>query len=747
MFSVCALLLTVLSGSLNVFVTEGVTRQRRTYYNYGEETVRPKYDATVEDTASDFDKSAFKDTKINPTEISKNKSYAHVAAALKRNIRKKIKPCDNFYKHSCGLYLKTKTLPEDKTQISVFTKVADYLQDQLRALVKDLPAPRVPKAYWHGKILFSSCMERRKIDERGVQHVLDFMPKFGGWPLFEGDKWNEKFFDVSDTIVEFARYGFPVNTLFTLGVGTDFKDSTKRMIHADQPSLGLSREYLIKGMGDPLVTAYYEYMIDICTIFGADRDKAVKDMWQALHFEIQLANVSLPIEERRDFNKMHNPFDLTRLNVYYGFICWKDLLDMLIPREAPYKVTEMIINLDVPTFFLGLEKVLREAPKRVVANYLMWRAAASTVSMLTEELRARQQIFNGNVTGRTKREPRWKECLQLVTTGLHLAVSSQYVRKHFNESARNDILDMTQRIHLELKKILSTVDWMDEETRKHALEKADAVANHIAYPVELLDVKKVTQYYERLEIHGDLFFEAVLNLTKFHLYKMWIELNEPVNKTDWRNHGNAIVVNAFYNPIENSMQFPAGILQGGFYTQGGPRYSNYAAIGFIIAHEMTHGFDDMGRQFDKDGKLVNWWKPETKKKFDEKKQCIIDQYGNYFSKEAEMKLNGINTQGENIADIGGAKIAYRAYQSWVKDNGPEKRPEYMSVFNPNQLFWLSFANVWCTVYRPEALKLQMITGYHPPAEFRVNGACRNIEEFSNDFGCEDYRYMNLGDKS
>lgn len=734
-------MLSVLLFFTNIFNSEG--KDLNSYKDI-REAFHTRYDDTVEDTDSDFGIESFVDPSVDKNEISDNKTYVHMAAALKKNIRRKISPCNNFYKFACGLYLKSKHVPEDKTQTSMFTKVADKLQDQLRALVKDLPAPRIPKAYWHGKILYKSCMERRKIDERGVQHLLDFMPKFGGWPLFEGDKWGEVAFDYTDTIKAFGRYGFPTNTLLSLSVGADFKNNTKRIIHADQPVLGLSREFLIQGMGNPLVKAYYEYMVDVCTILGADRQKAQVDMWQALQFEIQLANVSLPIEERRDFDRMYNPFNMTRIGFYYGYIVWKDLLDTLIPREIYIKPLEMMINIDVPAFFLGLEKVLHEAPKRVVANYLMWRAAASTVGLLTEELRARQQMFNANITGRTKREPRWKECLQLVTTGLHLALSSQYVRKYFGEEARDEVLDMTQRINLELKNVISSTVWMDEETKKHALEKVDAIVKHIAYPVELLDVKKITQYYERLHLNGSQFFEAVLNLTKFHLFTHWIDLMEPINKTDWRRHGNAIVVNAFYNPLENSIQFPAGILQGGFFINSGPRYSNYAGIGFIIAHEMTHGFDDMGRQFDKNGRLVNWWKPETKKQFDTQKQCIIQQYGNYMCKEANLKLNGINTQGENIADIGGAKIAYRAYQSWVKDNGPEKRPPALSAFTPNQLFWISFANVWCTQYRPEVLKLQIITGYHPPAEFRVNGACRNVEEFSEDFECESDRFMNLG---
>merc|ERR1719341_1027082 len=322
----------------------------------------------------------------------------------------------------------------------------------------------------------------------------------------------------------------------------------------------------------------------------------------------------------------------------------------------------------------------------------------------------------------------------IVSGSLSHAVGKLYAEKFFKKEAKVAADEMVSYIRAEFDKILRTVDWMDDETRVRAINKSLAITPHIAYPEELLNEAKLEELYAGLHITDGELLSNMRNLTIFGTNYSFRRLREKVNKNDWKNHGAAAVVNAFYSPLENSIQFPAGILQGTFFNAERPKYLNYGAIGFVIGHEITHGFDDMGRQFDYRGDLKEWWEPETRSKFIEKSKCIIYQYGNYTAPEVNMTLNGLNTQGENIADNGGIKEAYYAYQQWSRDHGEEKPLPGLQL-SPKQLFWVSAANVWCGKYRPETLKLRILTGHHSPARFRVNGPLSNLEEFSKDWKC------------
>lgn len=294
--------------------------------------------------------------------------------------------------------------------------------------------------------------------------------------------------------------------------------------------------------------------------------------------------------------------------------------------------------------------------------------------------------------------------------------------------------EMVGEIRKQFVEILKAVPWMDEQTRAKAMIKAAAMAVHIGYPDELLDEAKLTEHYDGLEIDSEHYLEAVMTMNKFGSDVAFGKLRKPVNKTDWVSHGRPAVVNAFYSSIENSIQFPAGILQGQFFSADRPRYMNYGAIGFVMGHEITHGFDDQGRQFDVDGNLFEWWEPETRTNYLERAQCIIWQYGNYTEPLTGLKLNGINTQGENIADNGGIKESYLAYQAWVRNNQPEKTLPGLN-YSQQQMFWISAAQTWCNLHRTEAMKGRILTGVHAPGEFRVLGPLRNMESFAKDFNC------------
>ncbi|XP_035741301.1 neprilysin-2-like isoform X2 [Vespa mandarinia] len=664
----------------------------------------------------------------------------HTASKVLENMDPDVEPCDDFYKFACGGFLKSTIIPDDKTSVNTFSVISDNLQQQLRTSIEEKSPSNEPRPFTLAKIFYKTCMNNKAIEEKGLEPLLNILQVLGGWPVLEGDTWKEENFNWKDSVYKFRTKGYSVDYFIDFSIGVDLKNSTIRIIDLDQASLGLSREYLSKGFTDKIVQAYYSYMVDIAVILGADKGRAKTELRDSLDFEMKLANISLPNEKRRNATLLYNPMTIKELSNKFPSIPWMEYFNTLLAPTVQIEENEVVI-VSVPSYIKSLEQLLSETPKRVQANYVMWRAAAASVSYLTEDIRKRQLQYSTALSGKTEREARWKECVDIVSASLSISVGAMYVRKYFKEDAKKNALEMVADIREEFTKILKKVDWMDEETKESALDKAASMSSHIAYPDELLDDKKLEEFYEKLELTEGNYLESILNLTHFGIEYSFSRLRKPVNKSDWRAHGKPAIVNAFYSSIENSIQFPAGILQGAFFNNDRPRYMNYGAIGFVIGHEITHGFDDQGRQFDKEGNLVDWWAPETKENYLERAECIVQQYGNYTVEEVGLKLNGINTQGENIADNGGIKEAYFAYKEWVKRNHPEQKLPGL-FYTPEQMFWISAANTWCSKYRPETMKLRITTGFHSPGEFRVLGPFSNMDEFSKDFNCPVGSKMN-----
>ncbi|KAK4879936.1 hypothetical protein RN001_008082 [Aquatica leii] len=658
----------------------------------------------------------------------------HTASHVLKNMDSTVDPCDDFYQFACGNFIKNTNIPDDKSAVTSFSVISDLLQEQLRSMIEEPIKPNEPKSFVLLKKIYKSCMNKTAIEQDGLTTIKSILKKLGGWPVLEGSHWNDGNFDWRQSVYKFRKAGYSVDYFMDFSVGIDLKNSSQRVIDLDQGALGLRREFLAKGLEDKLVKAYYDYMVDIAVLFGAEKTAALKELKESLEFEIKLANISLPNEKRRNATLLYNPMSVEDLQRKFQSIPWLEYLNnvMDIP-EIKIKNSDIII-IAVPSYILELEKLLSQTPKRVLANYILWRAAASSVSYLTEELRNRQLQYSTILSGKTEREARWKECVDIAAGSMSIAAGALYVRKYFHEDAKQNAVEMVNDIRSEFIEILKHVEWMDEATRKNALLKAAAMTSHIAYPDELLSNQKLEEFYAKLDFTSSHYLRTILNLTLFGTEFSFRRLTQPVNKTDWISHGRPSVVNAFYSSIENSIQFPAGILQGIFFSNDRPRYMNYGAIGFVIGHEITHGFDDQGRQFDKDGNLVDWWAPSTKEAFIKKAECIINQYGNYSIPEIGLNLNGINTQGENIADNGGIKESYLAYNSWEKRNGPEPKLPGLN-YTPQQMFWISAANTWCSVYRPETLKLRVLTGYHSPGNFRVLGPLSNQDQFAQDFNC------------
>jgi len=669
------------------------------------------------------------------------KGCIQTAADLLDKLDETADPCDDFYQFACGSFIEETVIPDDRTRTSMFSILGDKLDVQVRGLLEGEIKASDPKPFQMAKSVFQSCMDKETIEAAGLDPLKLILKKMGGWPLLE-PVWNEDGYKWYEMTYKFRENGYSVDYLVDFSVTTDLKNSSWRILDLDQPGLGMAREYLMKGLEDPDVQAYQEYMQDVALLLGADKDTVINDIKETIKFEIELAKISLPREERRDASKLYNPMKVSELTSLDPTTPWLEYINTILTTNIVQVSGDEIIIVDVPNYITNFSQLIQKTPKRVQANYLMWRAAAASMAYMNEAADKISLKFSKKLTGKSEEPPRWRKCVGAASGSLANAVGSLYVTKYFNEDSKTEALMMVSEIRRQFERLLDEVDWMDEDTKRQARVKAQGMVEHIGYPSELLEMSKLEDLYAGLELSPNAYLGNALNMTVFGTNYAFSKLREKVNKTDWVRHGRPAVVNAFYSPLENSIQFPAGILQGIFFSSDRPKYMNYGAIGWVIGHEITHGFDDQGRQFDEEGNLVDWWHPETKKRYLKKAQCIISQYGNYTIKALDnMQLNGINTQGENIADNGGIKEAYRAYNSWVSRHGAEPRLPGVN-YTPRQLFWVSAANVWCAKYRPKALKLRVLTGVHSPDQFRVQGPFSNMDDFSRDFNCPVGSNMN-----
>lgn len=509
--------------------------------------------------------------------------------------------------------------------------------------------------------------------------------------------------------------------------------------------MGIDRQFLIAGLDDPLVKAYHKYQVEMAVLLGSERNYAEKEMQLALEFEIGLAEISKPSEERKDPMGDYKKMTIAELQRKYVYTLWLKYFNDILPEESQLTSEDTIVSFNVD-FFESLESLLYVTPKTVIANYVMWRVAMSSADFLSNPLRNLQHEFHKVLTGKDARDARWQECVAIVLEHYPHALGALYVREHFKEESKAMVLEMVSHIKHEFAENLKTLDWMDEETREIAMAKLDAMKAEIGFAEEIMDDGKLEEYYVNFPgVDENQYFETVHNLKAASADRTFARLNEPIVEKKWFDQLPPAIVMAYYSALENSILLPAGFLQGVFFSADRPKYTNYGAIGIAVGHEITHGFDDQGSQFDAEGNLRDWWAPETRQQFLNRTQCITNQYSRFIEPQTELPINGLNTLGENIADNGGTKFAYRGYTKWVLDNGPEPNLPGLN-FSPKQLFWISLGQMWCSLSREAEMRNTVTTDYHSPPRFRVLGPLQNSKEFSQDFACPLESNMNPTEK-
>ncbi|KAK6179529.1 hypothetical protein SNE40_011862 [Patella caerulea] len=667
-----------------------------------------------------------------------------VAARISDAIDTTIHPCDDFYMYACGNWKRKNVIPDDATSYGTLVKVAEDVRVILKGLlempVKSSDLEPIVKA----KTLYTSCLNATNIEALGSQPLLDFIRNLGVWPVLSST-WTPAGYNLRSILDRMDEYGS--GPLFGVAILGDLKQSTKNILYLDQPSLGMpGQKYYQRGRNDTMVEAYETFAVKLTMALGADEATAKQDMKDMVDFEFRLANISVPAEQRRDTEKNYNKMTIKEMaSNYPGFDWLLHLQNVFSLPNINIRITEdeEIVNYS-PPYFEKLLPLLNETPPRTVANYVFWKTVKSYIGYLSKQFTDMGVEYVKALFGTQSDTARWKTCVGDAGSMLGNAVGREFIRTSFDEEAKADMLTMISNLKTSFDALLDSNDWMDDVTRKLAKEKSDVMGIKIGYDDKLLNNSYLEEYYENYTYKADEYFWNKLRYDMEESAKASRLLRKPVDKKEWAR--TPAVVNAYYSPQNNEIAFPAGILQPPLYHKNFPQAVNYGGIGTVIGHEITHGFDDRGRQFDKTGNLRQWWTDGIIKKFQEKAQCLVNQYGNYTVPGADMQINGINTQGENIADNGGLKESFQAYRNWVKQNGKEERMLPGLDFTPNQLFFVNYAQSWCSNMRQQSSINQILTGTHSPDQFRIIGPLQNSPDFAEAFNCPTSSYMNPAKK-
>nr|XP_022914455.1 neprilysin-1-like [Onthophagus taurus] len=565
----------------------------------------------------------------------------------------------------------------------------------------------------------------RKIGDLPLREVLNSL---GGWPVTH-QNWEPPKFSI-ETLLGKIRGDYNEAVLVEQWVGPDDKNSSVNILQLDQTQLALpSRDYYLKASSEGDMLAYHKYMTNIAVLLGANKTTAGEELRHVVEFEKKLANASLPEADRHDTSAIYKKLTLAELQKIVPQIKWLDYLTTFL--EAKIDEREPVVAYGL-SYFIEMGKLIETTDKRIIHNYVLWRLIMALVPHMIDDYQRERVEFRKILLGILSERHRWSQCVEWTNKKLGMAVGALFIRDNFNHESKETALNMIHTIREAFNELLAHNHWMDDETRAVAKEKADAMNERIGYPQLITNSTELIKEYAGLNISKNEFMKNILNLLKYEAEQNLQKLRQPVDKDKWSTE--PAVVNAFYNPNKNDIVFPAGILQPLFYSQHFPKSLNYGGIGVVIGHEITHGFDDKGRQFDKDGNMMQWWNNATIRAFRERAQCIIDQYSRYKIDEVGLYVNGRMTQGENIADNGGLKQSFRAYKKWVTKHGKEPDLPGLNLTH-DQLFFLNYAQIWCGSMRPEDALTKIRSSVHSPGPIRVLGPLSNSWDFARAYNC------------
>jgi len=632
------------------------------------------------------------------------------------NLDSSVRLEDDFYSFVNGKWLKNTEIQADKASWSAGAELAQNSINQLHGIISSLIIQNnIANNSNEQKIayLYNSYMDTSKIDSLGIGPIL---PELASVDAITDIS------QIPDIIARLNRIGVsaPYDTIIDL----DQKDSSKVVVYIQQNGLGLpDRDYYLNTLDKNLLdvkTKYQQYIVDMLTLASKDIPQidASQDAINIVNLETALAQIQWTNVENRDANKTYNKLSSNALNQLMPDYNW-DLY--LLKTRLNDKITYLIVR--QPSYLQGLNEIIKQTPLSTWKSYFRWKIINNFAPLLSKEYVDKNFAFYGTTLGGNKENtPRWRRALAFVESSIGFGLGKLYVNQYFPEQNKAKVEAIVNNLKTEFNQSIDGLDWMGENTKKEAKKKLVTMISKIGYPDKWLD-------YSKLTVKPDDLVGNMVNSTLFESDRNINKLGKPVDKTEWQLTPQT--VNAYYNPMGNEVVFPAVMLQPPYFDVNASLAANYGAIGAVIGHELSHAFDDQGSQFDENGNLNNWWTDEDKKRFQEKTAQLVRQY-NAYSPLPGYYVNGELTLGENIADNSGFAIAFKAYHLAL--NGVT--PPMINNFSGDQLFYISFAQMWRYKARDPQIIQSLKTNVHSPAIFRTNGVISNQGDFYNLFHVE-----------
>jgi putative endopeptidase len=624
------------------------------------------------------------------------------------SLDKTANPCDDFYQFVCGGWLANHPTPPDQPRYGRFEALQERNNAILHDILEEAAKPSSGADMRQIGDYYASCMDTGAIESKGLTPLKPELDRIAAIKTAA---------DIPPYVGHLHTLGF--GAFFGFGAAPDFKDATQYIATFGQGGLSLpDRDYYLKEDANSvqLRDQYVQHVSRMLQLAGDAPDLATASAKTILQIETALAKNALDrVAARNPMNLYHKmPLDEAR-KLVPSF----DLVAYMKGAEAPAVETT---NITEPEFFKGLNSVVASTPIDDLKTYLRWHVLHGQTPYIPKAFDEETfNFYNKALTGAKEQRPRWKRCTDATNADLGEAVGKAYVEKTFGAEGKERTLKMVQAIEAALDADIKEISWMSEETKKQAVVKLRAVANKVGYPDRWRD-------YSTLQIvRGDALGNSLRSNT-FAYRRQLAKIGKPVDKTEWLM--TPPTVNAYYNPFENNINFPAGILQPPFFIKSGDEAVNFGAAGAVVGHELTHGFDDQGRRFDAQGNLRDWWTPADGKAFEERATCIADQYSGYTA-VADVKLNGRLTLGENVADNGGLRLGWMALMETLKT----KHLADADGFTPQQRFFIGWGQMWCENRSEEIARLHARTNPHSPGRYRTIGVVSNMPEFAKAFSC------------
>ena len=630
---------------------------------------------------------------------------AHDVTAMDRSID----PCVDFCAYSCGGWIQNNPIPPDQSSWDLYSKMEDENKEKLRGILEAASAPEAGRTAVNQKIgdYYAACMDEKAIEEKGIEPLkeeLDRIAKIGS---------KAELADVASAMAT-------DNVLFRFESIQDFRDANQVVANADQGGLGLpDRDYYLKtdNKSEELRKAYVAHVQKMFELLGDASGTAAVEAQAVMRIETNLAKGSLTRVERRDPKNLDHKLSSGELQKLSPEFQWQVYFTKVgLPSISS-------LNVAVPNFFKTLNEEIGKESLDEWKTYLRWHLVHANARQLSSAIFNENFAFYGKtLQGNEQPKPRWKRCTEDIDDFLGEALGQAYVEKYFSPKAKQEALTIVNEIRAAMEQDINSLGWMSPTTKQQALAKLHGMANKIGYPNKWRD-------YSKLEIVRGDHLGNVERSRQFEFNRQLGKIGKPVDRGEWQM--TPPTVNAYYDPQMNDINFPAGVLQPPAFDPDSDAAPNYGDTGGTVGHELTHGFDDEGRQFDAQGNLRDWWTPEDAKQFEKRASCISDQYSKYVIID-DIKINGKLTLGEDVADLGGLLLAYVA---WKEDTKNQKL-EPIDGLTPEQRFFVGYGQSWCGHVRDESKRLRATIDPHSPMKYRTNGVVSNMPQFEEAFHCK-----------